>query len=257
MVDAIDHLLEAVGHHLVYRAAFQAQVYHLIRTLPVVLAVLQTDEVVQVHQKLRRSAGARQHRRYDEHHIDEPAAERLQVLRRRGVAADGNGTTDEPGVHGDGGAVVSQVRLVVLVDEMLVQQRDVLVCQFASVHLLDLLGQQASVQTDEALLGQLADKRCDVLVLHIGIGVVLTTLGGIRGLAVVHQELQASLCLAIFAMPIAVEHIGFCHLVIPLRHQGHLYLVLHLLYADAVMNPQVRQNRAQYLLGRKRISCYE
>ena len=61
---------------------------------------------------------------------------------------------------------------------------DVLVGEGLAVHLLDTVGKQPAVQADEVRLGQLADERSDVLVLHVGISVVLRTGGSVHRLTV-------------------------------------------------------------------------
>ena len=48
--------------------------------------------------------------------------------------------------------------------------------------------EQAAVEAYEVRLGQLADEGCDVLVLHIGIGVVLRACGGVYRLSVLGEE---------------------------------------------------------------------
>lgn len=77
-------------------------------------------------------------------------------------------------------------RLVVLVDEVLLEQVQVFVRQFLAVHLLDAVGQQAAVQADE-VCWQLADQRGDVLIFDVGVGVVLRAGRRVRGVAVVDQ----------------------------------------------------------------------
>ena len=58
LVQAVNHLLEAVGDDFVYRAAFLAEIHYLVCTFVVVLAVLLLDEIVHIHKELGRSARA-------------------------------------------------------------------------------------------------------------------------------------------------------------------------------------------------------
>ena len=58
LVQAVNHLLEAVGDDFVYRAAFLAEIHHLVGAFVVVLAVLLLDEIVHIHKELGRSARA-------------------------------------------------------------------------------------------------------------------------------------------------------------------------------------------------------
>ncbi len=173
LVDGVDDLLEAVGDDLVDGALAQGEVNDLVGVLVVVEAVLLADEVVQVHEELWRGARAGEHGADDEDHVDESAAERLEVCGGRGVAADGRGAADEPWVHGDGGAVGGDGGLVVLVDEVVVEQVDVLVCKVLAEHLLDAVGKQTTVQTDEVGLGKFADEGCDVFVFYVCVCVKL------------------------------------------------------------------------------------
>ena len=206
LVQRIDNLLEVVGDDLVDATFLQGEVGLLVGVLPVVLAVLITNEVVHVHEKLGRSASTGEHGADHEHHVDETAGKRLQVGRRGRVAANGGGATDEPGVHGDGCTVVGQRGLVVLIYKMVGEQVDVLVGQLLVVHLLDALGEQTTVQTDEVRLGQLANQRGNVLVLHIGVGVELGRGGCIGRLHIVGQELQLSQRLTILGVLLAIKH---------------------------------------------------
>ena len=127
LVNRVDNLLEAVGDDLVERALLLREVDHAVGVQVVVLAVLQPDEVVHVHEELGGGAGAREHRRDDEDHVDEAAAEGLEVGRARRVAADGERPAQQPRVHRNRGAVVGHRGLVVLVDEVVVEQVQVLV----------------------------------------------------------------------------------------------------------------------------------
>ena len=156
-------------------------------------------------------------------------------MRRRSVTADGLGTADEPRVHGDRSAVVGEVGLVVLVDEVLVEQLHVTVAEFFAEHRFDTLGKQTTVETDEALLGQLADEGSDILMLHVGVGIEFRTFGCIGCLNIVHHEVQTTLRLAVLGVSLAIEDEGFGYLIVSLRHERHLHLVLDLLDRQLVM----------------------
>ena len=135
---------------------------------------------------------------------------------------------------------------------MAVEQFEVTVGDFFAVHLLQPVGQQAAVETDEVLLGQLADERGDVLVLDVGVGVVFRAGGGVLGLAVVHQELQLVAHFAVFGMFLPVDDVGFGHLVVAFGHQRRLDLVLNLFDGRAVRDADASQN-----LGAARILSIE
>ena len=245
LVERVDNLFEAVGDDLVHRLLAQAEVDHTVGLLVVVLAVVLLDEVVEVHQELGRGAGAAEHRAHHEDHIDKAAAVGLEVGGCRAVAADADGAAQQPGIHGNGSAVVGQRGLVVLIDKMMCQQVEIAVGELLAIHLLDAVGQQAAVEADKVRLGQFADEGGDVLVLHVGVGVVLAARGGVGGVHVVGEEPQLLHRLAVFGVTLAVEHEALGHLVVALLHQSHLHLVLDLLDGDAVVDVEVRQNLRQ------------
>ena len=129
---------------------------------------------------------------------------------------------------------------------MVVELVEILVGEGFAIHLLDAVGEQTAVQTDEAGLGELADERGDVLVLHVGVGVVLRTRGGILCLHVVGEELHLLQRLAVLGVLLAVEHEALRHLVVALAHQCFLNLVLDVLHADALLNVEVAEDLRHY-----------
>ena len=134
---------------------------------------------------------------------------------------------------------------------MLVQQTHVLVAQLLAVHLFDALGQQTAVQTDEALLRQLADQRSDVLVLYVRVRIEFRTLCCVTCLNVVHHEIQTLLGLTVLGVTLTIEDERLRYLVVSLCHQRHFYLVLDLLNGLSVTYSEVRQDRTQCLFGSK------
>ena len=176
-------------------------------------------------------------------------------MRRRSIAADGFGTTDEPRIHGDRGAIVSEVGLVVLVDEMLVEEAHIPIGELFAEHLFDALGEETAVETDESLLRQLTDKSSDVLMLHIRVRIKFRSLRRIGSLHIVHHEIETTLRVAVLGVLMAIKHICFSHLIITLRHKRDLHLVLDILNAHDVMNPQMRKERSQRFLRRKCTNC--
>ena len=185
LVDGVDHLLKAVGYHFVERAVAFGQVYHFVCALVEVLAVFLCNEVSHVHEELRRGACAAEHTRHDEHHVDEPSAEGLEVGGTGGIAANAFCSFEQPGVHRYAGAVVCQAGLVVFVYEVVFEQVDVPVGQFFAVHFLYAVAQQASVKAYEVRLRQLAYERGYVFVFHVCVCVVLASGCGIGCVAVV------------------------------------------------------------------------
>ena len=141
--------------------------------LIVVGAKLLADEIVHVHQELGCGARTRQHAAHHEHHVDEAAAERLEVGGSCRVATNRCRSTDKPWIHRYRSTIVGKAGLIVLVDEMVGQHVNILVCQRLAIHLLYAVGEQAAVKADEARLGQLTNERGDVLMLHVGVGIIL------------------------------------------------------------------------------------
>ena len=152
LVERVDDLLEAVGDDLVDRALLQAEIHDIVGMGIVVLAIFLLDEVVHIHQELRCGAGSGEHAADHEHHVDETTAEALEVCRSRRVAADAGRTTDEPGVHRDGGTVIGEVGLVVLIYKVVCQLVDIFVSELFAIHFLDALDEQSAVQADEVFL---------------------------------------------------------------------------------------------------------
>jgi len=122
LVDGVDHLLEAVGDHLVDGALAGGKVHHFVALQIVVVTVFLADEIVHVHQEFRGRAGTAEHTRNHKDHVDEAAAVGLEVRGCGGVAADALRAVQQPRVHGDGGAVVGDAGFVVLVDKVVVKQ---------------------------------------------------------------------------------------------------------------------------------------
>ena len=117
---------------------------------------------------------------------------------------------------------------------MLVQQAQVFVGQFLTVHLFQPLGEHTAVEPDEALLGQLADERGDILLLHVGVGVELAARSCVGGVAIINKEGKFVEHLAIFGVLLTVEHERLGYSKVFLSHQGYLHLVLYFLHAHPV-----------------------
>ena len=119
---------------------------------------------------------------------------------------------------------------------------DVLVSQLLAVHLLDAVRQQAAVQTDEVRLGQLAYQRGNVLVLHIGVGVILGARCGIHRLHVLRQERHLLQRLAVLGVLLAIEDERLGHPVEAFAHQCLFHLVLYVFHLDVVVHVQMAQD---------------
>ena len=75
--------------------------------------------------------------------------------------------------------------------------------------------------------------------LHVGVGVILRSCGGVGSLHVVCKELQTLQSLTVFGVLLAVEHERFCHFVVALAHESLFHLVLYFFYLDALVNVDV------------------
>ena len=71
---------------------------------------------------------------------------------------------------------------------MVGEEVDIFVSQLLTIHLFDTIYQHSAIQTDETLLWKFADKRCDILVFNVRIGVKLRTSGSILRYTIVCEE---------------------------------------------------------------------
>ena len=134
---------------------------------------------------------------------------------------------------------------------MTVEQREVFIGQFFAVHLLEAVGQQAAIQTDEVLFGQFPDQRGDVLVLYIGVGVELASRGGVLRIAVVHQESQLVTHFAVFKMLLSIKDIRFGYFVVAFTHKRRFDLILNLFNRHAVFDLYMSEDGCQVFIRRE------
>ena len=118
------------------------------------------------------------------------AAEALEVGGGDGHAAQLLQAADEERIHRDGDAVreARGAGLVVLVEDVRLQVRDVLVREGAAVQGLDLVLHDVAVLLDIVLLVELGSQRHDVLAGNIGVGIELGARCSIGGLDIVLDE---------------------------------------------------------------------
>ena len=239
LVEGVNNLLEAVGNDLVESAFLQAQINHLGGILPIVFAVVEANEIVEIHQELWSGTSAAKHGADHEHHVDEAAAETFEVGGCRRVATNAGGAGEQPGVHRYAGAIICERSLVVLINKMVSQQVNISVgCLFA-IEEFDAVGKETAVETDKVAFGKLADKGGNVFVLHVGVGVILATRRSVGGLDIVGEEFEFFHCLAVLGVLLTIEHEAFGDIVEALLHEGDLNLVLDLLDGNTVMDIEV------------------
>ena len=89
---------------------------------------------------------------------------------------------------------------------VVLEQADVLVGKFLSIHLLHPVCEDASVESDEVLLRKLADEGGEVLLLDIGICIILAACCRILSLAVLDEEVKVIADFPVLTVSLAVKH---------------------------------------------------
>ena len=89
---------------------------------------------------------------------------------------------------------------------VVLEQSYILVRQFLAVHLLESVGKNAAVESDEVLLRKLADESGKILLLDVCICVILAAGSCILSLAILDEEVKVVANLAILAMSLTIEH---------------------------------------------------
>ena len=251
LVDGVDHLLEAVRDYLVYCPLSGGKVHHLFGMQVVVLAIFLTNKVVHVHQEFRCGTSATQHGRYNKHHIDKTTAERFQISGCRRVTSHRHGTSYQPGIHGDTGAIVGKTGFIVFIDKVVIQQLQITVGYLLAIHIFEAVRQQTTIQADEVRFGKLAYQSSHILIFHIGIGIILTAGGRIGSITIVQQETEFVAHLAVLQMLLPVKHKRLCHGIVVLGHQSHLYLILYIFHTGSVADAHTAENIGDDILGSK------
>ncbi len=134
---------------------------------------------------------------------------------------------------------------------MVVQQVDVFVAKFLTVHLLEAVGEHSAVEADEIFLGELAHQRRQIFVLDVGVGIDLTAGSRIHRVAIFHQEFEFLGHLAVFGVALAIEDVGLGHGVVPLGHERYLDLVLYLLDGHLACDRHPGEDIGEHVLGGK------
>ena len=254
MVDGVDDLFKTVGDDLVEGALTFGEVHHFIGTEVIVFAIFLLQEVAHIHQEFHCGTSTAEHRAYDEHHVDETAAERLQIGGCRRVAPDGFCAVEQPGIHGDGSTIVCQRSFIVFVDEVIVEQVEITLRSFLAVHFFEAVAEQTAVQTNEIAFGKFTNERSQVLVLYIGIRVELRARGCIRSVAVIHQKTELLQGLAVFGVLVAIDNEGFGSGKETFSHECHFHLVLDFLNAH-VFCEEESVEQSVHLCGAESSGC--
>ncbi len=174
-VHRMHDLLEIVVYHLDERALLGVELHDLIKTGEVVIPVVLADEIIEVHQELRRGHGPHElgGDRIDE--VDELAAERLEVRRSDGDSPEFAQTAHEERIHRNGNAVreARSTALVMFVKYVRIEILEVLVRKGPPVEGLYLVTHYIAVLLDVVLLVELVAEGHDVLAGDICVGVEL------------------------------------------------------------------------------------
>ena len=236
-VHGVDNLLEVVVDDLHQGALLDVVLHDVVQVVQVVVTVVLADEVVQVHQKLRRGHGTHELGGHGVHQVDELAAEALEVGGGYGHAAQFLQAAHEEGIHRDGDAVreARGAGLVVLVEDVRLQVLDVLVREGAAVQGLDLVLHDVAVLLDVVLLVELVAQRHDVLAGDVGVGVELGARRSIGRLDVVLDEVAL---LAEVEVGVELVDVGMRDLLVH-RHQGFLDLAADLAAGNPLIDIQV------------------
>ena len=116
----------------------------------------------------------------------------------------------------------------------MIQEFQITVGSLFTIHISQTVCQQAAVEADEIGFGQFSYQRGDILVFHIGVGIVLATAGRVGSIAIIHEEFKFVSDFTVFQMFLTIQHIRFGHAVIMFCHQGDFHLVLDFIYVCSV-----------------------
>ncbi len=122
--------------------------------------------------------------------------------------------------------MASKIGFIILVDEVMIQQVQITVGYFFAVHIFQAVYQQAAVEADKIRFGEFAYQCGDILVLHIGVGIVFAAGSRIGSVAIIEKKVELVPYFPVFQMFLAIQHICLGNAVIMLCHQGDLHLVL-------------------------------
>ena len=246
-VHRMHDLLETIVDDLAERAFLDIVLHDLVQAVQVVVAVILADEIVQVHQELRRRDGTHELRGDRIHQVDELAAEGLEVGRGDGHAAQLAQAAHEERIHRDGDAVgiARGTALIVLVQDVGLQVVDVLLGHAAAIEGADLVLHDVAVLLDVVLLVELVAEGHDVLARDVGVGVELGAGRGVGGLDVVADEV---VLLAEVHAPVVGLDVLKGDLLVD-GHQGLHDLAADLLAGDLVIDIKVVDNRHHHVLG--------
>ena len=252
-VHRVHNLLEVVVDDLHEGALLGIHFHDVVQVLEVIVTVVLADEIVQVHQELR--SGHRSHELGGDgiNEVDELAAERLEVGRCNGHAAQFLEAADEERVHRDGYTVreARRTALVVFIQDVRVQILEVLVGEGAAVQGLYLVAHDITVLLDVVLLVELVAQGHNVFAGDVGIGVELGSRCSIGGCDVVLDEvpLLAQVDVGIKLVDVCVGY------ALVDGHQRLLHLAADFSAGNSFIDIKVIDNRHYYrvvtvLLGR-------
>ena len=197
LVDGVHHLLEiarqlrADGFPSDFGTAAECRIGGFLgQPVHIVFAELFAGEIVEIGQKFHRRHRAGKLRTHREHQIDERTAERSQIFRRFGFAAQLREPVEQERIHGNAGAVGAQAAFVVCIDFVVFQLAHIFVCQFPAEQLGDFVRHQPAVYLDEIVFHQFGFQRGNVFQGNVGVGIHRRTVGGVERLFVVLDKIH-------------------------------------------------------------------
>ena len=131
---------------------------------------------------------------------------------------------------------------------VVLEQSDVFVRHFLSIHLLHPVGKDTAVQSDEVLLWKLSDEGRQVLLVDVGVCIVLAAGSCVLGLAVLDEEVEVVADLTVFHVPLSVKHISLCYCKVLFCHEAYFDLVLDFLHMHALGDAYMGKDVYEVLL---------
>ena len=130
----------------------------------------------------------------------------------------------------------------------MIQQVQITVGYFFAVHIFQAVYQQAAVEADKIRFGEFAYQCGDILVLHIGVGIVFAAGSRIGSVAIIEKKFELVPYFPVFQMFLAIQHICLGNAVIMLCNQGDFHLVLDFFYICPVTDTDTTQHVGDNIL---------
>ena len=123
----------------------------------------------------------------------------------------------------------------------MIQQVHITVGYFFAVHIFQAVYQQAAVDADKIRFGEFAYQCGDILVLHIGVGIVFAAGSRIGSVAIIEKKFELVPYFPVFQMFLAIQHICLGNAVIMLCHQSYFHLILDFFHTGSITDTDTAQ----------------